>query len=261
MLKVENISVSYDKKKTFGKVENIKVLEDLSLELKSGESLGLVGESGSGKSTLANSIMGLKKIDRGEIYFLGNKVYDLKDKAFDKSIRQDIQIVFQNPYSSLNPKMKVKKIIGEILLHYKISSRESLTKDTVEVLEKVSLDKSFLERYPRELSGGQRQRVCLARAIAARPKLLILDEPTSALDLLIQRDVLKLLKSLREDLDLSYIFISHDLEVVRYICDRVVIMEDGVLVEEGKVEEIFTGPKMDYTKRLIASIPKNHPLD
>lgn len=261
MLKVNNLYASYDKKIGFNRVENIKILKDISLSVEKGESLGIVGESGSGKSTLANCIMGLKKVDGGEIVFKDKKIYDLSSKKFDKNIRKDIQMVFQNPYSSLNPKVRVRKIVGEILLHYKLADKKDVDEKVVEILEKVNLSSEYMDRFPRELSGGQRQRISIARAIAAGPELLILDEPTSALDLLIQKDILELMQDLRENMNLTYIFISHDLEVVRHICDRIIIMQDGLIVEEGESDTIFDNPKEEYTKKLIDSIPKNHPLD
>lgn len=261
MLKVENLSASYDRKLAFNRREKYPILEDLSLHLEEGESLGIVGESGSGKSTLANCIMGLKKPDQGRIVFQARELYDLSSKNFDRRGRKDLQMVFQNPYSSLNPRMRVEKIIGEILLHYGLAERKDLEEKVIGLLASVQLSEDYLTRFPHELSGGQRQRISIARALAAQPELLILDEPTSALDLLIQKEILQLLQSLRETRKLSYIFISHDLELVRHICDRVLIMEGGRIVEEGLVDQVFLSPQEAYTKKLIASIPKNHPLD
>ncbi len=261
MLEVNNIDVAYETRDRFNRKFKIKVLEDFSMTLDEGESLAIVGESGSGKSTLAKAICGINPLDGGEIVYRGSRLKSLGDKNQDFQVRKDIQMVFQNSYSSLNPKLKVKKLIGEILLHHKISTKESLLKDTIDILESVSLDKSYLDRYPGQLSGGQRQRINLARGLAGRPEILVLDEPTSALDLVVQKDILELLKKLRKDFNLTYIFISHDLEVVRYICDRVIIMKDGRIVEEGLVEEIFTKPREDYSRKLLASIPKGHPLD
>ncbi len=256
MLEVKNLYASYlDKNK-----ERKIVLKDISLDLKEGESLGIVGESGSGKSTLAKCIMGLKSIDSGEITFQGEKVHNINSSRFNKN-RKDIQMVFQNPSSSLNPKLRVKKLIGELLIHYNIVDKKNLEEKTIEILEKVNLDSSFLGRFPRELSGGQRQRIAIARGISTEPKFLVLDEPTSALDLLIQKDILKLMIQLRKELNLTYLFISHDLEVIKCLCDRVIIMYNGEIIEAGDVENIFSNPREDYTKKLINSIPKFHPLE
>lgn len=260
MLDVKNLYASYCLKNQGDLKGKIDVLKNVSFKLEKGESLGLVGESGSGKSTLANCIIGLKEAEQGEIIFKDEKVYDLKHKKFSKN-RKDIQMVFQNPYSSLNPRLKVRKIIGELMLHYKMATKDNLEEKLINILEKVRLDRSFLDKYPGELSGGQLQRISIARSICIEPDLLVLDEPTSALDLLIQKDILELLRDLQEELGLTYLFISHDLEVVRSICNRVIIMYKGEIVEEGSREEIFSNPKDAYTKKLIDSIPKSHPLD
>lgn len=238
ILRVSNLNVSYKdrSKRIFGKNNRIQVLRDVSFSMKEGEILGLVGESGSGKSTLAKAILGLIPYE-GEICH--NSRYP--------------QMVFQDPYGSLNPAKKVGWTLEEPLrLRGRMSAGERKQK-VVQMLEKAGLDEKFADRYPSQLSGGQRQRICIAAALMQEPGLLIADEPVSALDVTIQAQILKLLKNIHKEMGLSILFISHDLRVVYEMCDRVIIMQKGQLVEAGTVEEVYFNHKSEYTGRLLAA--------
>jgi peptide/nickel transport system ATP-binding protein len=221
--------------KKFG--SNIAV-NNVDLQVNDGESLGLVGGSGSGKTTLGRIMLKLIKPTSGEVIF---------PQGFKRS---EYQIIFQNPYMSLSPRMKIKDILEEGPNIHKISS------DPEGLLRSVSLKTSYLDRYPHELSGGERQRVSIARALSVKPKFLLLDEPVSSLDMKVQLEVLQLLKEIRAKFLLTYLFISHDLAVIRYMCDRVAVMQEGRIVEEGMINEIFDSPKDPYTIKLLGSIPR-----
>lgn len=252
-LVAENLSVHFPIKTGFFKrtTDYVRALNEASFDLKAGETLGIVGESGSGKSTLALSILRLQQATSGKIIFKGVDITHLKGSAI-RPLRKDLQIVFQDPFGSLNPRLPIAQIIGEGLqvhgLGGTVAQRENLI---IQAMEEVKLDPNFAHRYPHELSGGQRQRVAIARALVLNPKVLILDEPTSALDRAVQVSVLDLLKELQRKRQLSYLFISHDLKVVRSIAHKIIVMKDGVIVEAGDTQQIFKAPQDDYTKTLI----------
>lgn len=239
------------------RLENIAT-NKVSLAVRQGETYGLVGESGSGKSTLANLIMGLESLDGGEIRYA--------NRAIAKPKRQlpfpygEIQIVFQDPRSSLDPRMRVRDIVVEPLRRLRAADRERLGSEAalLQLFQNVGLRPELLGRFSHEFSGGQRQRIAIARALITRPSLVVLDEPTSALDVSVQAQVLNLLKSLQSELGLTYIFISHNLGVVRYFCDRVGVLYKGELVEEGETAAVFNTPQMEYTRQLLAAVPSVH---
>ncbi|MCX5726277.1 MAG: ATP-binding cassette domain-containing protein [Candidatus Saganbacteria bacterium] len=235
--------------KYFGK---IKAVDDVSISVNKGETLGLVGESGSGKSTIARLILKLIEPTSGEILFKEKNVLGLKGKEL-KSFREKAQIVFQDPFTSLNPRMTIGEMIGEPI---KIHNLEASKDRTSELLELVGLKRDYAKRYPHELSGGERQRVGVARALSLNPEFIVADEPVSSLDVSVQAQILNLLKDLQERMNLTYLFIAHDLSVVRFMCDRIVVIQAGKIVEEAKSEDLFASPKEDYTKLLLNSIPK-----
>ncbi|MBC9206014.1 ABC transporter ATP-binding protein [Roseomonas aerophila] len=245
----------------FDRAPPVQALRDVSLNIRQGESFGLVGESGSGKTTLTRCILQLEKITSGRI------VYDGIDLAAQtpqqmQALRARIQIVFQDPYASLNPRMTIRDIIAEPMEihHGKLGlTPRQRTDRAAELLEQVGLTTQHLNRFPHEFSGGQRQRIGIARALAPKPDFLILDEPTSALDVSVQAQVLNLLHDLQSRLGLTYFFISHDLGVIRYICDRVALIHHGKLVEQGETEDVFTNPRSDYAKMLLAAMPDPDP--
>ena len=235
----------------------VKAVDNVSFELFEGETLGLVGESGSGKSTIAKIITGLVRPSNGEIFYNDISLYNSKRKyQIDKS-RGQIQMIFQDPYSSLNPRFKVKDIISEPikLFQKKISSNE-LTQNVYDLIDIVGMTRQSLDRYPHEFSGGQRQRISIARALATRPRLLICDEPTSALDVSIQAQILNLLKDIQDELHLAMLFISHDLPVIRQMCNRIVVLKNGSVCETKESEELFNNPEHPYTQELIRLMPK-----
>jgi microcin C transport system ATP-binding protein len=248
IFKAENIEVTFPQKKNFwGRVtKELKAVNNVSLELGKAETLGIVGESGSGKTTLAMSLVNLIK-HKGKIYLKNNDIFS-ENKHFNK----DMQIVFQDPYNSLNPRMNVRNIIGEGLnVYYKNMPKDEKEQKILQILQDVELPPEVLDKYPHEFSGGQRQRIALARALILRPRIVLLDEPTSALDVTVQAQIIKLLKSLQQKYKLSYIFISHDMNAVKAISHRVMVMQNGVVVEVGPVKQIFENPKQQYTRQLI----------
>ena len=252
ILKLNSLSAQYEQNKLFRKKRVNKVVSNINLSINLGETIGLVGESGSGKTTIGLSILRLIKSD-GSIIFMGD---DLAKKSFKalKRIRKDLQIVFQDPFGSLSPRLTVEQIIEEGLIAQKIELDANSRKERVlEILKDVGLEPDQLNRYPHEFSGGQRQRIAIARAIILRPKLLVLDEPTSSLDATVQLQILNLLKKLQDKFNTSYIFISHDLRVIRYISDRVMVLNSGEIIEMDYTENIFNKPKNEYTKKLISS--------
>ncbi|MDB9865453.1 ABC transporter ATP-binding protein [Candidatus Thioglobus sp.] len=234
-----------------------KAVDNVSFELFEGETLGLVGESGSGKSTIAKIITGLVRPSNGEIFYNNISLYNSKRKyQIDKS-RGQIQMIFQDPYSSLNPRFKVRDIISEpIKLFQKNINKNELTQNLYDLIDIVGMSRQSLDRYPHEFSGGQRQRISIARALATRPSLLICDEPTSALDVSIQAQVLNLLKDIQDELHLTMLFISHDLPVIRQMCNRIVVLKNGSICETKESEELFNNPEHQYTKELIRLMPK-----
>ncbi|MBO1080751.1 ABC transporter ATP-binding protein [Roseomonas haemaphysalidis] len=245
----------------FDRAAPVQALRDVSLEIRRGESFGLVGESGSGKTTLTRCILQLEKVTSGRIVYDGVDLTSHSAREM-QAMRARIQIVFQDPYASLNPRMTVRDIIAEPLEihHAKLGlSPRQRTDRAAELLAQVGLTTAHLNRYPHEFSGGQRQRIGIARALAPKPDFLILDEPTSALDVSVQAQVLNLLHDLQSRLGLTYFFISHDLGVIRYICDRVALIHHGRLVEQGETEAVFTAPQSDYAKMLLAAMPDPDP--
>ena len=230
-------------------VGNIKALNETSLEIHGGETLGVVGESGSGKTTLGLAIMRLIN-STGAVHLLGKSINDMNKKNL-KSIRSDVQMVFQDPYGSLSPRMTILQIISEGLMIHSKLSKFDIENKVIGVIEEVGLEKSMISRYPHEFSGGQRQRIAIARSIILKPSLIILDEPTSALDKTVQVQIVNLLKDLQEKYGLTYIFISHDLKVIKALSHNIVVMRNGNIVEEGKSSDIFTDPKNEYTQALL----------
>jgi peptide/nickel transport system ATP-binding protein len=235
----------------------VKAVDDVSFELFEGETLGLVGESGSGKSTIAKIITGLVRPTSGEVLYKNLSLYNSKRKyQIDKS-RGQIQMIFQDPYSSLNPRFKVRDIISEpIKLFQKNISSSELKQNLHDLIDIVGMSRQSLDRYPHEFSGGQRQRISIARALASRPRLLICDEPTSALDVSIQAQVLNLLKDIQDELHLTMLFISHDLPVIRQMCNRIIVLKNGMVCETKESEELFNNPEHSYTQELIRLMPK-----
>lgn len=253
ILEVEGLTKVY---KVRGSKEDFRAVSDVSFAIPRGETVAIVGESGSGKTTTARMILKVIEPTNGEIRFDGQDVAKLKGRDL-KQFRQRVQPIFQDPYSSLNPMFSIERIITEPLEFYKRGSAKERAARVRQLLDDVALPETMLRRYPSELSGGQRQRVAIARALALSPDLIVCDEPVSALDVLVQDQVLTLLRDLQREYGLSYLFISHDLAVVRLISDYVCVMKDGALVEAASSEEIFTNPRDPYTRRLLASIPGN----
>jgi peptide/nickel transport system ATP-binding protein len=257
ILELKNIRTWFPSQKTlFGKASSFtKAVDDVSFDVYEGETLGLVGESGCGKTTLGRSILKLTTGVSGEILYLGKDVVNMKDQDFRK-YRKDLQIIFQDPYSSLNPRITVGNAILEPMKIHNILNSDVERKERVlDLLKKVGLEEKQYNRYPHEFSGGQRQRVCIARALALNPKFIICDESVSALDVSVQAQVLNLLNELKKEFRFTYIFISHDLSVVKFMSDRIVVMQKGKIVEMGDADEIYNNPKSEYTKRLIDAIP------
>lgn len=253
---VKNISKSFFMRKgVFGpELQKIKAVDEVSFSIIKGECFGLVGESGCGKTTTARIVMGLLTADKGEIFFNNTLVIKKNMNLF----RKKMQIVFQDPFSSLNPRWRVRDIIAEGF--FKKGSAKEEDRETERLLETVGLDKRDKNKYPHQFSGGQRQRIGIARALASKPEFIVLDEPVSSLDVSVQAQILNLLGELKEKFELTYLFIAHDLAVVEYFCDKVAVMKEGKIVEEGHSREIFSAPKHHYTKLLLSSILPLKPL-
>ncbi|MEM5544721.1 dipeptide ABC transporter ATP-binding protein [Sulfitobacter sp. AS92] len=238
----------------------VKAVNKVSFDIMAGETFGLVGESGCGKSTLGRTLLRLIEPTDGACYFRGENIFEKTPDEFGK-YRRELQMVFQDPYSSLNPKMRVGSILEEAMSIHGVGHRNERSDRVIELLETVGLSSEHFFRFPHELSGGQRQRINLARALSLTPKVVICDETVSALDVSIQAQVLNLMKRIRKEFDLSYLFISHDLGVVKYISDRIGVMYLGNLVEVATAKELFDAPKHPYTQALISALPKTNPRD
>lgn len=258
LLQVKDLKVYFPNKRAWPWEQRtyVKAVDDITFTLAKKEILGIVGESGSGKSTVAKAIVGLLAPSSGHISYQGKEL-TLKSLREDKKLRTQIQLVFQDPYSSLNPQMTIGSAIREPARYHKIVPKNQVKSYALQLLEEVGLDASFDDRYPHQLSGGQRQRVCLARALSVKPRLLICDESVSALDVSIQAQILNLLDELRVKRDISMLFISHDLSVVHYLCDRILVMKEGKIVEEGLSDQVMLSANHPYTQKLISSIPES----
>ncbi len=258
LLKVENLKVYFPVKRNFfGKIlKEFKAVDDVSFTVDKGETLGLVGESGCGKTTLGRTLIRLINPTSGNIFFNGKNIAGIPDEEL-RRMRKDIQIIFQDPYGSLNPRLTIGEAINEPMkIHSILPTQKQRKEKIIDLLEKVDLKPEYFNRYPHEFSGGQRQRICIARALGLNPDFIICDESVSALDVSVQAQVLNLLNDLKEELGFTCIFISHDLGVVHYISNRIIVMNKGKIEESGTSDEIYFNPKKEYTQRLIASIPK-----
>ena len=260
LLRVEDLKIYYPVAGSgFGKKEFVKAVDGVTFEVKKGEVFGIVGESGCGKSTLGRGVCKLENLTSGHVYLDGEDITEYNDRRM-RSIRKKVQMVFQDPYASLNPRMSVFDIIAEpLLVHHLYQDKADLEKKVLDLLHRVGLDDYHANRYPHEFSSGQRQRIGIARALAVEPSLIIADEPVSALDVSIQAQVLNLLNELKHDLDLTYIFVAHDLSVVEYISDRVGVMYLGNFVEVGEKEKIYSNPMHPYTQALLSAVPVPDP--
>jgi peptide/nickel transport system ATP-binding protein/oligopeptide transport system ATP-binding protein len=260
LLRVEDLKIYYPVAGSgFGKKEFVKAVDGVTFEVKKGEVFGIVGESGCGKSTLGRGVCKLENLTSGHVYLDGEDITEYNDLRM-RSVRKKVQMVFQDPYASLNPRMSVFDIIAEpLLVHHLYQDKADLEKKVLDLLHRVGLDDYHANRYPHEFSGGQRQRIGIACALAVEPSLIIADEPVSALDVSIQAQVLNLLNELKHDLDLTYIFVAHDLSVVEYISDRVGVMYLGNFVEVGEKEKIYSNPMHPYTQALLSAVPVPDP--
>ncbi len=259
LLNVENVSLRFITKDSLfeSRREYVQANNDVSFQVFEGETFGLVGESGSGKSTIARVIAGLYPPNEGKVTFEGIDLTSLKSESERRPLRRQMQMVFQNPYTSMNPRMRIFDIIAEPIRFHKLTENEAQTRQIVhDLLDHVGLGRAAGVKYPHEFSGGQRQRISIARALATRPRLLICDEPTSALDVSVQAQILNLLKDLQDELNLTMLFISHDLPVIRQMCDRIGVMQKGTLLEVAPTEQLFTSPQHAYSQHLISLMPE-----
>lgn len=261
LLEAVGLSLHFQTRRLLGlaRGQAIRAVDGVDLEVLPGETFGLVGESGCGKSTLARVLVGLLRPTYGTVRFRGQSLN--LTGAGERDLRRQVQIIFQDPYSSLNPSFPIRTILNESYRLKGVRDRATRERDLAELMERVGLRKEFLDRYPHQLSGGQRQRVVIARALAPGPRLIVADEPVSALDVSVQSQILNLMIELQQELGLTYLFISHDLNVVRYICDRVAVMYLGRIVEVGPTEEILTSPRHPYTEGLLSGLPSLHGPD
>ena len=260
ILKVSCLSVDYKSNNSFlfpwEKNKSFRAVDNINFEIKEGETLGIVGETGSGKSTIAKAVINLLKVSSGKIFFQNNQIANLDEKNI-RNYRKEIQMIFQDPLASLNPRMNVGEIISEPLkVHYPNLTKNELKYQVQDIMNNVGLLSNQINRYPHEFSGGQCQRIGIARSLILRPKLIICDEPVSSLDVSIQAQVINLLKELQEKFKLTYLFITHDLNLAKHMSDNIMVLNLGKIVEMNKSNEIFNFPKQDYTKKLISSIPK-----
>jgi ABC-type oligopeptide transport system ATPase subunit len=237
------------------KGEYIKAVNGVSFDIQHGEILGLVGESGSGKSTIGRSLLKLVPVTSGEVIYQGQNLVELP-RVQMKPLRRHLQMIFQDPYASLNPRMTVYDALAEPMLYHEVANRKDIGLKVLQLMDDVGLARRYIRKYPHEFSGGQRQRIAIGRSIACKPEFIVADEPVSALDVTIQSQILDLLIELVKDRNLTMLFISHDLSVVRYLCDRTLVMQLGELVEEGDTETIFTSAQMPYTRDLLGAIPQ-----
>ena len=235
-----------------------KAVDGVSFSIARGETLGLVGESGCGKTTVGRTVLALQPATGGQVLFEGQEVF-AQDAASLRRMRRNMQIIFQDPGGSLNPRMRVGRIVGEPLEVHGLASGDELRERVEVLLERCGLWRQAADRYPHEFSGGQRQRIGIARALALEPRLIVCDEPTSALDVSVQSEILNLLADLQDQLGLSYLFISHDMAVIHHVCDRIAVMKDGRIVEEGTRDEVIGAPKHPYTRRLLLAVPECDP--
>ncbi|MCZ6542081.1 MAG: ATP-binding cassette domain-containing protein [Planctomycetota bacterium] len=236
----------------------VKAVDDVSFHINEGETLGLVGESGCGKTTVGRTILRLIPATGGRVLYKGRNIFELSAKQM-RPLRRQMQIIFQDPVGSLNPRMRVGKIVGEPLQVHGLAQGNRLRSQVEDVLQRCGLWPAAADRYPHEFSGGQRQRIGIARALALNPKLIICDEPTSALDVSIQSQILNLLADLQDEFGLSYLFISHDMAVIHHLCDRIAVMLDGRIVEQGDRDQIINDPQHPYTRSLLSAVPDPNP--
>ena len=260
LLQVEHVGKTYrlPRERLLGPAPQLQALDDVSFELHAGRSLGIVGESGSGKSTLARLVMALEAPTQGRVLLDGEDLHALTPQAL-RAVRARMQMVFQDPYGSLDPRRKVGQTVAEPLAVLHGASRPEQRTRAAEALEAVGLRAADLDKYPHEFSGGQRQRIAIARALITRPKLIVADEPVSALDVSVQAQVLNLMQDLQDTYGVTYLFISHDLSVVDLVCDEVIVLEGGRIVEQGDPDRIFQRPQHPYTQRLLAAVPGMEP--
>lgn len=256
ILAASNLNKTYTQRSgRFGfSTTQVKALDDVSVNLKAGSTLAVVGESGSGKSTLARCLLQLQPLDSGKVLFQGKDLAKLTAAEL-RAERRNIQMVFQDPFASLNPRMKVGEIVGEGLLIHQLGSADEQREKVLQILKRVGLTEADMQKYPHQFSGGQRQRIGIARALVLEPKVVVCDEPVSALDVSIQAQILLLLKELQSEMNLSYLFISHDLRVVRHIADEIAVMYRGKVVEQGEISAIYESPSQEYTRSLLSAIP------
>jgi peptide/nickel transport system ATP-binding protein len=241
-------------------VDQVRAVDGISFSVARGQTLGLVGESGSGKSTACRAMLQLLKPTSGSVRFEGQEIAGLSRRQM-RPLRRQMQMIFQDPYASLNPRKRVGQIVGDPLKLQGVASGSELRKQVQELLERVGLSSEHYDRYPHEFSGGQRQRIGIARAIALKPKLIVADEPVSALDVSIQAQIVNLLDDLQDELGLAYVFVAHDIGIVRHISDRIAVMHHGKIVEEGEADQVCEHPRDEYTRKLLAAVPIPDPRE